>query len=185
MVRRALRLAAVPAVVVAALAVGGIALAVWYDRVPVAADDLRSATVTLTADGQSDVVLGPFAVQPQVGTSSMSNVPVELANGGNVPIDYRLEDVVADGAGTPGLVDTLDLRVAVVAPGACTGTEPGTAIPLTTGSAVEGAAFVDLRSLEVGAAEQLCISLTVPDVLSGEVVVGSTSLVFSFTGQNR
>jgi hypothetical protein len=109
---------------------------------------------------------------------------VTIGNAGDVALRYRLERTTATSSPADLVTVGMTWRVAVVASvPACTGTAPGAALALTTGTAIVGAAFTTPRALAPGAAEVLCLSFTVPSTLTATFREGAATPTLTFVGQ--
>lgn len=162
-----------------------VAAALWTNSAPVSNADLHSGTVVLHANGSATATI-PAAITPQLGATTTTHVPITMSNTGNLPLDYRLDNLTGT-ASDPALLTTgLTIRIgAASSASACSSGSNGTQIPLTTGSSLLGAAFVTRRGLVAGAADVLCISLTAPSAMSAGFRSGTATLTLQFQAQNQ
>jgi hypothetical protein len=182
--RRWRRFAGATVGLLAVVAGTGVAVAAWSDREPISDAFLNSGTVLVHVNGSTSVTI-PATITPQLGTTSTAYTPLTITNAGDVAIDYRLEDTTPSSS-TSGLITSLTLGVGrPVSAAACSGGSPGTAVALTTGTALQDAAFTALRPLAAGASEVLCVSLTAPAVTNAAFRVGTATITMLFHGQNQ
>ena len=167
---------------VGAIAVAGVSLALWNERVPISDAQLHSGTVELTVNGEASAVVNvPITANLTTPRTVYTAITVSN-NAGNRGVYYRLSGSTGDSP-VAGLESSLTMSIGVPTSAAqCVAGTPGPTIRVS--GPLDGATFTP-RPLAAAAGEVLCLGITAPAVSNAVFREGAATVTLNFYSENQ